>query len=63
MGLTVRVVHGEGCWCVEHRGKRRLFGLLPGHWHVVECYKRLEPAQVHAGRLGKYAVRNTKYAK
>jgi len=51
MGLGVRVRKGYCNWLVERRGKRRFFGLIPGAWHIVECYKRPEAAYAHMAML------------
>ena len=48
---NVRVVGKEHHWVVEKQGRSRLFGLIQGHWHCVECHTQWSAAIAHVKRI------------
>ena len=58
MGLTIiqaephlRIVGDDGCWSVEKQARAAVLRLMPGRWHAVNVYKRMEPAMEHVRQM------------
>lgn len=57
-GRRVRVRHEDGCHYVEKCGPRRVFGLMPGHWHTIERFRSPFDAVLLASEIKSTLIRD-----